>query len=168
MVAKRVRTDPSALVNGSAEFTVIDEVQFAPGMFPVLKREVDLNPVPGRFLLTGSANVFMLPKATESLAGRMEVLTLDPLSQSEIGRSPHNPHAAPLSLGAGSGGRSPARIARCHGGTGGLTRAGCGGIALGRKCRTQAKPALAGSIKLHCAGAEKTAAAYADSWRAAS
>ena len=72
------------------EITVIDEVQFAPDLFPVLKRDVDRNPVPGRFLLTGSANVFMLPKAAESLAGRMEVLTLDPLSQSEIEGSPHN------------------------------------------------------------------------------
>ena len=90
VVAELARTDPSALVNGPAEFTVIDEVQFAPDLFPALKREVDRNPVPGRFLLTGSANVFMLPKAAESLAGRMEVLTLDPLSQSEIEGSPHN------------------------------------------------------------------------------
>ena len=90
VVAELARTDPSALVNGSAEFNVIDEVQFAPDLFPALKREVDRNPVPGRFLLTGSANVFMLPKAAESLAGRMEVLTLDPLSQSEIEGSPHN------------------------------------------------------------------------------
>jgi predicted AAA+ superfamily ATPase len=90
VVAELARTDPSALVNGSAEFTVIDEVQFAPDLFPALKREVDRNPVPGRFLLTGSANVFMLPRAAESLAGRMEVLTLDPLSQSEIEGSPHN------------------------------------------------------------------------------
>lgn len=89
-IAELARTDPSALVSGAAGFTVIDEVQSAPGLFPALKREVDRHPVPGRFLLTGSANVFMLPTAAESLAGRMEVLTLDPLSQCEIEGSPHN------------------------------------------------------------------------------
>jgi hypothetical protein len=88
--AELARTDPSALVNGAAGFTVIDEVQSAPALFPVLKRKVDRHPVPGRFLLTGSANVFMLPKAAESLAGRMEVLTLEPLSQAEVESSPHN------------------------------------------------------------------------------
>jgi hypothetical protein len=90
VIAELARTDPSALVNGAAGFTVIDEVQSAPALFPVLKREVDRHPVPGRFLLTGSANVFMLPTATESLAGRMEVLTLEPLSQAEVESSPHN------------------------------------------------------------------------------
>ena len=90
VIAELARTDPSALVNSAAGFTVIDEVQSAPALFPVLKRAVDRNPVPGRFLLTGSANVFMLPTAAESLAGRMEVLTLEPLSQAEVESSPHN------------------------------------------------------------------------------
>ena len=90
VIAELARTDPSALVNGAAGFTVIDEVQSAPALFPVLKREVDRHPVPGRFLLTGSANVFMLPTAAESLAERMEVLTLEPLSQAEVESSPHN------------------------------------------------------------------------------
>ena len=90
VIAELARTDPSALVSGAGGFTVIDEVQTAPGLFPALKREVDRHPVPGRFLLTGSANVFMLPTAAESLAGRMEVLALEPLSQCEIEASPHN------------------------------------------------------------------------------
>lgn len=90
VIAELARTDPSALINGAASLTVIDEVQSAPGLFPALKREVDRNPAPGRFLLTGSANVFMLPTAAESLAGRMEVLTLEPLSQAEIEGLPHN------------------------------------------------------------------------------
>lgn len=88
VVAELARTDPSALVGG-AGFTVIDEVQSAPALFPVLKREVDRHPVPGRFLLTGSADVFMLPAVADSLAGRMEVLTLEPLSQAEVEGSPH-------------------------------------------------------------------------------
>lgn len=90
VIAELARTDPSALVSGTAEFTVIDEVQSAPALLSAIKREVDRHPVPGRFLLTGSANVFMLPKAAELLAGRMEVLTLEPLSQGEIEASPHN------------------------------------------------------------------------------
>ena len=90
VIAELARTDPSALVDGATGLTVIDEVQSAPALFPALKREVDRNPVPGRFLLTGSANVFMLPTAAESLAGRMEVLTLEPLSQAEIAGSSHN------------------------------------------------------------------------------
>lgn len=90
VVAELARTDPSALLGGTAQLTVIDEVQSAPALFPALKREVDRYPVPGRFLLTGSANVFMLPTAAESLAGRMEVLTLEPLSQAEIEGTSHN------------------------------------------------------------------------------
>lgn len=69
---------------------MIDEVQSAPALLPAIKQEVDRRPVAGRFLLTGSANVFMLPNAAESLAGRMEVLTLEPLSQCEVEASPHN------------------------------------------------------------------------------
>ncbi len=70
--------------------TLIDEVQATPALIVALKRAVDRNPAPGRFLLTGSASVFMLPTAGESLAGRMEVLTLDPISQAGIAASPHN------------------------------------------------------------------------------
>lgn len=76
--------DPSALVEGAAAFTVIDEVQYAPGLFPAIKRAVDIDPRPGRFLLTGSANVFLVPRLAESLAGRMEILPLHPLSQAEL------------------------------------------------------------------------------------
>ncbi len=90
VVAELARTDPAALVRGTRGLTVIDEAQAAPGLFPVIKREVDLHPAPGRFLLTGSANVFMLPKVAESLAGRMEVLTLEPLAQAELAGSTHN------------------------------------------------------------------------------
>lgn len=90
VIAELARTDPQALVRGAAQFTVIDEVQSAPALLPAIKQEVDRRPVAGRFLLTGSANVFMLPNAAESLAGRMEVLTLEPLSQCEVEASPHN------------------------------------------------------------------------------
>lgn len=76
--------DPGALLSSAADFTVIDEVQYAPALFPAIKRAVDTDPRPGRFLLTGSANVFLVPKLAESLAGRMEILPLYPLSQAEL------------------------------------------------------------------------------------
>lgn len=68
---------------------MFDEVQCAPDWFPALKRQVDRNPAPGRFLLTGSAPVFMRPKAAESLAGRIAVLMLAPLLPAATAGSPH-------------------------------------------------------------------------------
>jgi predicted AAA+ superfamily ATPase len=50
----------------------------------VIKAAIDRKRRPGDFLLTGSANVMLLPKLSESLAGRMEVLTLWPFSQGEM------------------------------------------------------------------------------------
>lgn len=76
--------DPSGFLNGLAGPVVLDEVQRAPQLFPALKMAVDRDRTPGRFLLTGSADIFLLPALSESLAGRMEILTLWPLSQGEI------------------------------------------------------------------------------------
>ena len=63
---------------------VLDEIQKAPALLPAIKLVVDRRREPGRFLLTGSADVLALPRISESLAGRMEVLTLWPLSQGEL------------------------------------------------------------------------------------
>lgn len=84
------RSDPAALVKAAGDFMVIDEVQHAPDLFPAIKRAVDADRRPGRFLLTGSANVFLLPRLSESLAGRMEILPLHPLSQGELTASEAN------------------------------------------------------------------------------
>jgi hypothetical protein len=84
------RSDPSALVQEAGHFMVIDEVQHAPDLFPAIKRVVDADGRAGRFLLTGSANVFLLPRVAESLAGRMEILPLHPLSQGELADSEAN------------------------------------------------------------------------------
>jgi uncharacterized protein len=64
--------------------TVIDEIQKLPEIFDTIKLVVDENRVPARFILTGSANVLLLPKLSESLAGRVNILTLSPLSIAEI------------------------------------------------------------------------------------
>ena len=78
------RHDPAGFVAGLEGPVIIDEVQHVPDIFPALKLAVDRDRRPGRFLLTGSANILLLPRVSESLAGRMEILTLWPLSQGEI------------------------------------------------------------------------------------
>jgi len=64
--------------------TIIDEIQKLPELVPAIKIIVDRDPRPGQFLLTGSASVLSLPRLSDSLAGRMRVLTLWPLSQREV------------------------------------------------------------------------------------
>ena len=76
--------DPTGFVTAQDGPVVLDEIQKAPALLPAIKLAVDRNREPGRFLLTGSADVLALPQVSESLAGRMEVLTLWPLSQGEI------------------------------------------------------------------------------------
>lgn len=78
------RNDATGFLAGLDGPVVLDEVQRAPELFLAIKAEVDRNREPGRFLLTGSANVLLLPRISESLAGRMEILTLWPFSQGEI------------------------------------------------------------------------------------
>lgn len=79
-----IKHDPTGFVGGLNGSVVIDEVQKAPELFPIIKADVDRNRLPGRFLLTGSANVLLLPHLSESLAGRMEILSLWPFSQGEL------------------------------------------------------------------------------------
>jgi uncharacterized protein len=78
------RTDPVSFLGGLPRYVVIDEVQRLPELFLPLKALVDKERLPGRFLLTGSANVLTLPKLADSLAGRMGLLRLWPLSQGEL------------------------------------------------------------------------------------
>lgn len=75
--------DPVGFLKGVGR-VVIDEIQRVPELMLSIKREVDRDKRPGRFLLTGSTDMRALPKAADSLAGRMEVLRLMPLSQAEI------------------------------------------------------------------------------------
>lgn len=77
------KSDPAGLVRGLDQ-AIIDEVQRAPDLLLAIKESVDRDPRPGRFLLTGSANLMTLPRIADSLAGRMEIIRLLPLAQSEI------------------------------------------------------------------------------------
>lgn len=76
--------DPIGFVDRLPERVVLDEVQRVPELFAALKQEIDRERLAGRFLLTGSANVLLAPKLSDSLAGRMEILRLYPLAQCEI------------------------------------------------------------------------------------
>jgi predicted AAA+ superfamily ATPase len=77
------KSDPVGMIR-HLDRAVIDEIQRAPGLLLAIKKSVDEDRRAGRFLLTGSANLMALPSVADSLAGRMETLTLLPLSQSEI------------------------------------------------------------------------------------
>lgn len=77
------RENPVGLIRDSPR-VVIDEIQRAPALLMAIKRVIDEDRRPGRFLLTGSANLLALPAVADSLAGRMETVTLLPLSQGEI------------------------------------------------------------------------------------
>lgn len=84
---ERARTDPVDFIRG-LNAAVIDEIQRAPELMLAIKQSVDNDERPGRFLLTGSANVMALPTVGDSLAGRIEIVTLLPLAQAEIAGSP--------------------------------------------------------------------------------
>lgn len=76
------KTDPVAFIRG-LDRAIIDEVQRVPELLLAIKQSVDEDPRPGRFLLTGSANLLTIKTIHESLAGRVEVIPLYPLGRSE-------------------------------------------------------------------------------------
>lgn len=77
------RRDPQGLVADLPSSVTIDEIQRAPDLILAIKRSVDADRRPGRFLLTGSANLLQLPRLADSLAGRMECIYLHPFTESE-------------------------------------------------------------------------------------
>lgn len=78
------QADPVGFVERLGERAILDEVQRAPELFLPIKAAVDRDRRPGRFLLTGSTNALLVPAVADALAGRMEVLTLWPLSMAEL------------------------------------------------------------------------------------
>lgn len=84
VVLNAAKSDPAGFINGLQGAVTLDEVQRVPELFLAIKAAVDRQRQPGRFLLTGSANVLLLPGIADSLAGRMEVLSLWPLSSAEM------------------------------------------------------------------------------------
>ncbi len=82
------KNDPVGFASALPKRVILDEVQKVPELFEALKIEVDRNRVPGRFLLTGSANVLQVPGLSDSLAGRMLMIRLHPLAQCEMENQP--------------------------------------------------------------------------------
>lgn len=80
--------DPVGFVDDLPEHCILDEVQRTPGIFATIKAAIDRDRRPGRFLLTGSANVLLVPRLSDSLAGRMAILRLHPLAQAELAGQP--------------------------------------------------------------------------------
>jgi len=77
------QSDPAGFIRG-LDRAIIDEIQRAPDLLLAIKKTVDEDYRPGRFLLTGSANVLTLPRVADSLAGRMETIRMLPLARAEI------------------------------------------------------------------------------------
>lgn len=87
-VLEAAQSDPAGFIRG-LDRAIIDEVQRAPDLLLAIKKTVDEDYRPGRFLLTGSANVLTLPRVADSLAGRMETIRMLPLARAEIeGKAP--------------------------------------------------------------------------------
>jgi uncharacterized protein len=85
------RRDPDSLVGGTRP-VALDEIQREPDLLHAVKRAIDRRRRPGQFLLTGSANLLLMRRVSESLAGRASYLTLRPMTRRE-------------QLGAGRAGR---------------------------------------------------------------
>lgn len=82
------RDDPTGFVAALPDPAILDEAQRAPDLLRSIKLAVDDDRRPGRFLLTGSANLLMLPRLGDSLAGRMEIIDLHPLTAAEQAGQP--------------------------------------------------------------------------------
>lgn len=81
-VVDAARHDAEVLLGGTRPVT-LDEVQQEPGLMRAVKRAIDEDRKPGRFLLTGSANLLLMRRVSESLAGRASYLTLWPMTRRE-------------------------------------------------------------------------------------
>lgn len=103
------RADPAGFVDDLPERAILDEVQRVPEIFAALKMTIDRRRTAGRFILTGSANVLLVPKLADSLAGRMDILRLHPLAQCELTRRP--PHFLEALFGGGFKTRRTDRLA---------------------------------------------------------
>ena len=82
--ADRARRQPDEFLAGLPGRVILDEIQYAPGLFRHLKRAIDQDRRPGRFLITGSQAFALMQGVSESLAGRAAILTLPTLGLDEV------------------------------------------------------------------------------------
>lgn len=83
-IRRAAQNDPIGFVASLPKRAILDEVQRVPEIFTSLKAVIDAKRSAGRFILTGSANVLLIPKLADSLAGRIGLLRLHPLAQCEL------------------------------------------------------------------------------------
>lgn len=83
--------DPRGFLSAHRDGVILDEVQRAPSLFPYLQEEIDRDPEPGRYVLTGSQHFGLTAAITQSLAGRIALLHLLPFSLDELSRFPAGP-----------------------------------------------------------------------------
>lgn len=88
VILSAAQADPLGFIGDLPERTILDEIQRAPELFTAIKTTVDRQRKAGQFILTGSANVLLLPELADSLAGRMGIVQLHPLAQCELARRP--------------------------------------------------------------------------------
>ena len=91
VVRDGAQADPMGFVADLPERVILDEIQRVPNLFSAIKLEVDRRRRPGRFILIGSTNVLLIPALSDSLAGRLQVVPLHPLAQSELAVQPGTP-----------------------------------------------------------------------------
>jgi predicted AAA+ superfamily ATPase len=111
-VLDAARTDPVGFVTGRRGLVGIDEAQRVPELLLAVKAEVDRERRPGRFLLTGSTRFLGAPKLADSLAGRMEALTLWPFTQVELGNSGAAPELIDRAFGDDLSGLHPPAVSK--------------------------------------------------------
>jgi uncharacterized protein len=111
-VLDAARTDPVGFVSGRRGLVGIDEAQRVPELLLAVKAEVDRERRPGRFLLTGSTRLLGAPKLADSLAGRMEALTLWPFTQVELRDSGATPELIDRAFGDDLSGLHPPAVSK--------------------------------------------------------
>jgi len=83
---------PMSAMQDLTGLVVIDEIQRRPDLFPVLRVLADRDPLPARFLILGSASPALLRQTSESLAGRITIVTMSGFSLEEVGKETWNQH----------------------------------------------------------------------------
>lgn len=91
-----VREDPTGFLADAGPRIILDEIQYTPQLLHHVKEDIDTNRAPGRWLLTGSQDFALMRGVSQTLAGRVAVLPLDPLSVSEMLGTPASENVGEL------------------------------------------------------------------------
>lgn len=78
-----MQSDPKGIASDLPDRAILDEIQLVPQLFRAIKLSLDRHRVPGRFTLTGSTNVLLVPDLADALTGRMEAERLHPSKSSQ-------------------------------------------------------------------------------------